>query len=355
MTSFENSSRSRWGTWLRALTMTTGLAAAAASSGATAAEVNVYSYREPQLVEPLLKAFTEQTGIKARLVFAKDGLVERMAAEGRLSPADVLLTTDIARLTEAKALDLTAAYTGPDRERVAAQLRDADGHWMALTMRARVLYVSKERVKETAISYTELADPKWKGRICSRSGQHPYNTALIASMIAHLGEAGAEAWLKGVKANLAHRPAGGDREQVRDVWSGQCDIALGNTYYMGLMLTNEKSPEQKKWANAVRVIFPDAGGRGTHVNISGIAIARHAPHKAEAEKLVAFLLSDNAQSLYAGTNHEYPVARTVPPSELLQSLGQLKPDALPLGEISRLRKKASELVDKVNFDAGPSS
>ncbi|MFM9939879.1 MAG: extracellular solute-binding protein [Hyphomicrobiaceae bacterium] len=322
---------------------------------ATAAEVNVYSYREPQLVEPLLKAFTERTGIKARLIFAKDGLVERMAAEGHLSPADVLLTTDIARLTEAKALGLTEPFTGDERRRVAPPLQDTDGHWTAVTLRARVLFASKERVKDTAIRYAELADPKWKGRICSRSGQHPYNTALIAAMIAHLGEGGAETWLKGVKANLAQRPAGGDREQVRDVWAGKCDLALGNTYYMGLMLTNEKVPEQKKWADAVRVIFPDAGGQGTHVNISGVALARHAPNKAAAQQLIAFLLGDAAQSLYADINHEYPVSANVAPSDLLRSLGPLKPDALPLAEISRLRKKASELVDKVNFDAGPSS
>lgn len=338
---------------LRVLAVTAGVATF--GNGTMAAEVNVYTYREPQLIEPLLKAFTDQTGIKTRVVFAKDGLVERMAAEGRLSPADVLLTTDIARLTEAKALELTDAFTGAERNRVAEQLRDADGHWLALTMRARVLYVSKERVKEPTITYADLADPKWKGRICSRSGQHPYNTALIAAMIAHLGDAGAEAWLKGVKANLAQRPAGGDREQVRDVWAGKCDIAIGNTYYMGLMITNEKSPEQQKWASAVRVIFPDGGGRGTHVNISGVAIAKHAPHKAEAQKLVAFLLSDGAQSLYADTNHEYPVVSSVPPSSLLKSLGSLKPDSLPLAEISKLRKKASELADKVNFDAGPSS
>ena len=178
---------------------------------------------------------------------------------------------------------------------------------------------------------------------------------MIASMIAHLGEEKAETWLKGVKANLAHRPAGGDREQVRDVWAGKCDLALGNTYYMGLMLTNEKSPEQKQWANAVRVIFPNAGDRGTHVNVSGVAIARHAPHKDAAQRLVAFLLSAEAQALYASVNHEYPVTAGVPPSDLLNGLGHLKPDPLPIADIVRLRRQASELVDKVNFDAGPSS
>ena len=317
-------------------------------------EINVYSYREPQLVEPMLKLFTERTGIKTRLVFAKDGLVERMAAEGRLSPADILLSTDIARLTEAKAQRLTDTIEA-GKDLAAGSLKDADGQWVALTMRARVIYASKERVKDATLSYEDLADPKWKGKICSRSGQHPYNTTMIAAMIAHKGEAAAETWLKGVKANLAHRPAGGDREQVRDVWAGKCDLALGNTYYMGLMLTNDKNPEQKTWANAVRLIFPNAGDRGTHVNISGVAIAKNAPNKEAAQKLVAFLLSPDAQSLYASLNHEYPVNSAVAPSDLLKSLGTLKPDGLPLEEISKLRRKASEMVDKVNFDAGPSS
>ncbi len=320
---------------------------------AQTAEVNIYSYREPQLVEPLLKLFNDKTGIKTRLVFAKDGLVERMAAEGALGRADVLLTTDATRLVEAKALALTQRIDAVSPG--GGSLADPDGQWTSLTLRARVIYASKERVQDTAITYEQLADPKWKGRICSRSGQHPYNTAMIASMIAHLGEEKAETWLKGVKANLAHRPAGGDREQVRDVWAGKCDLALGNTYYMGLMLTNEKSPEQKQWANAVRVIFPNAGDRGTHVNVSGVAIARHAPHKDAAQRLVAFLLSAEAQALYASVNHEYPVTAGVPPSDLLNGLGHLKPDPLPIADIVRLRRQASELVDKVNFDAGPSS
>jgi iron(III) transport system substrate-binding protein len=188
-----------------------------------------------------------------------------------------------------------------------------------------------------------------------RSGQHVYNTSLIATMVAHKGEAAAETWLKGVKANLAHKPAGGDREQARDIASGKCDLALGNTYYMALMMKNEKVPEQKKWAAAIKLLFPNAGDRGTHVNISGMAMARHAPNRANALKLMEFLASDEAQKLYASANNEYPVSPKVPPSQIVQSWGPLKADALPLENIGKYRRRASELVDKVNFDAGPSS
>lgn len=321
-----------------------------------AAEVNIYSYREPQLIEPLLKAFTAKSGIATNVVFARDGLNERLAAEGRSSPADVLLTTDISRLSAAKADQLTQTTVTPAlADAIPEAFRDAEGQWIALTMRARVLFASKDRVKEDQVDYADLADPKWKGRICSRSGQHPYNTALIAAMIAHKGEAETERWLQGVKQNLAHRPAGGDREQVRDVHSGKCDVALGNTYYMGLMQTETQKPEQRQWAAGVKVIFPRFPGGGTHVNVSGAAIARHAPHTLEAQALVVFLASDEAQALYAAANHEYPVSSRVAPSEIVSSWGKLSPDMLPLDNISKWRQKASELVDKVHFDAGPNS
>src|SRR4029077_2572519 len=170
--------------------------------------------------------------------------------------------------------------------------RATDGEWIGLTRRSRVVYASKERVKQDAITYEELADPKWKGKICIRSGQHVYNTSLIATMIAHKGEAATEAWLKSVKDNLAHKPAGGDREQARDIYSGKCDIAVGNTYYMALMAMNEKNPEQKEWGKAIKPLFPNAGDRGSHVNISGMALAKHAPNKANAIKMMEFLASE---------------------------------------------------------------
>jgi iron(III) transport system substrate-binding protein len=236
---------------------------------------------------------------------------------------------------------------------IPAALRDPDGHWFALTRRARVVYAAKDRVAQSAITYEELADPKWKGKICSRSGQHPYNVTLVASMIAALGPERTEAWLKGVKANLARKPAGGDREQVRDVHAGLCDLAIGNTYYMGLMQTNTKAPEQQQWAAAVKVLFPNAADRGTHVNVSGAAIAANAPNPSAALRLVEFLASGAAQRLYAEANNEYPVSDRIQPSERVASWGTLKPDPRPLAEIVRHRKAASDLIDKVGFDAGP--
>lgn len=332
------------------------LSLAGMASSATAAEVNIYSSREPQLIEPLLKTFTDQTGIKTNVVFVRDGLNERLDAEGRNSPADLILTVDIARLTEAKDKGLTQAIESPAvASAVPPNFRDPEGHWVALTLRGRVIYASRERVKQDTITYEELADPKWKGRICIRSGQHPYNTSLVASMIAHKGAAETETWLGGVKNNLAHKPAGGDREQARDIYAGKCDLALGNTYYMGLMETNEKNPQQKEWAQAVKVLFPNAGDRGTHVNVSGAALTKHAPNKGNAVRLIEYLTANEAQAMYAGVNHEYPVNPAVGPSATVKAWGPIKADSLPLGEISKHRKQASEIVDKVNFDAGPSS
>ncbi len=336
---------------VRRLTCMLVLSAAMGGTALAQGEVNIYSYREPGLIDPLLKAFTAKTGIKTNVVYSNAGLNERMAAEGALSPADLLLTTDAGRLSEAKAAGLTQAIELPDAiKTVPAPYRDADNHWLGLTMRARVIYASKDRVKQDTITYEELADPKWKGRICVRSGQYVYNTSLVATVIAHKGEAATESWLKGLKANLARKPAGGDREQVRDVHAGLCDIALANTYYMALM---QKNPDQKAWAESVRIIFPNAGDRGSHVNISGVALAKHAPHKADALKLIAFLVSEEAQKLYAEGNNEYPIDPKVPVSEVVKSWGTFKPDGLPIDNIAKFRKRASELMDKVDFDAGP--
>ena len=316
-------------------------------------EVNIYSYREPGLIDPLLKAFTEKTGIKTNVVYSQSGLEERMAAEGRNSPADLLFTVDIGRLMDAvnKGVTQPVSSKALDAE-IPASYRDPEGNWFGLTMRSRVVYASKDRVKQDTISYEELADPKWKGKICSRSGKHAYNTSLVAAMIAHKGAAETEKWLTGVKNNLAGKPAGGDREQVRDVQAGKCDIAIGNTYYMAAML---KSPDQKAWADSVRILFPNSADRGSHVNISGMSMAKYAPNKDNALKLMEFLASPEAQKLYAEANNEYPVNANVAPSELVQSWGKLKPDSLSLAEVAKLRKQASELIDRVNFDAGPAS
>jgi iron(III) transport system substrate-binding protein len=319
-------------------------------------DVNVYSFREPYLIEPLLAAFEAKTGIKPHVIFAKDGLVERIVAEGPNSPADVLLTNEFGLLTLARDAGITAPVSSKTlEEAIPSSYRDPAGQWFGLTVRARVVYASKERVAEEAIAYEDLADTKWKGRICSRSGQHTYNVALVASMIAHHGEAKAKEWLKGVKENLARKPSGSDRDQIKAVFAGECDISIGNTYYMGLMQTNEKNPEQKEWAAAVKLLFPNAGDRGTHVNISGAALLKHAPHAENAVKLIEYLASAEAQALYATANNEYPIRADVAASPTVQAWGALKPDGLALEEIAKLRKRASEIVDEVGFDEGPSS
>jgi iron(III) transport system substrate-binding protein len=318
--------------------------------------VNVYSYRQPELIKPLLDAFTADTGIKTNVLFLDKGLEEKIAEEGANSPADVILTVDIGRLQAAEDKGVTQGLTSEVINKdIPAQYRDPEGNWFGVTTRARVVYASKERVKQDAITYEELADPKWRGKICTRSGQHVYTIGLIASMIAHHGPEKTEEWLKGVKANLARKPDGGDREQAKAIFAGECDIALGNTYYVGQMQTNEKNPEQKEWAASIKVLFPNADDRGTHVNISGMALAKNSPNKENALKLMEFLASDKGQTLYGEQVFEYPVEPGIEPSEIVKGWGTLKPDTLPLAEIAKNRKTASELVDKIGFDEGPAS
>lgn len=332
--------------------------ATAVFTGAAQAQdtVNIYSYRQPELIKPVLDAFTEETGIATQVLFLDKGLDERIAAEGANSPADVILTVDISRLTSAKDKGITQPVEDAAiNASIPPEYRDADGHWVGVTRRGRVVYASKERVDEEHISYADLADPKWKGRICIRSGQHDYNLALFSAMIAHWGEAKTEEWMRGFKDNLARKPDGGDRDQAKAIAAGECDIALGNTYYVGLMKTNEKDPEQKEWAAAIDVVFPDFGDAGTHVNVSGMAMAKHAPNPELAMKLMQFLASDKAQEIYAAQVFEYPVKPGVPASDVVQSFGELKADTLPLTEIAANRKAASEMVDRVGLDDGPSS
>lgn len=335
-----------------------GMTAIAATSGAALAdgEVNVYSYRQPELIQPLVDAFTKETGITANVLFLDKGLVERIAAEGANSPADVILTVDIGRLVEAKDGGVTQPLENEIINKdIPAQYRDPAGEWFGLTTRGRVVYASKERVPETAITYEELAEPKWKGRICIRDGQHSYNIGLFASMVAHHGAEYTEKWLTGLKNNLARKPDGNDRSQAKAIMAGECDISLGNTYYVGLMMTNEKDPEEKEWAAATKILFPNAADRGTHVNISGMALAKHAPNKDNAVKFMEFLSSGKAQEIYAEQVFEYPVLPGAKVSDVVASFGEIKPDTLPLVDIAANRKTASELVDKVGLNDGPTN
>ncbi|WP_019998314.1 Fe(3+) ABC transporter substrate-binding protein [Aureimonas ureilytica] len=333
------------------------LALAFGTSGAgaaLAADVNIYSSRQPALIQPLLDAFTKETGLSTATIFVEKGLEERVKAEGANSPADVILTVDIGRLDATREAGvLQPLENAAIAEAIPATFRDKGNEWAGVTARARVVYASAERVPEQAITYESLADPKWKGKICIRSGQHQYNVALVAAFLAHHGEAKTKTWLEGLRDNLATAPQGGDRDQARNVAAGQCDIAIGNTYYVGLMRTNEKEPEQKDWAKAIRVVLPTFENGGTHVNISGMGLAKHAPNRDNAVKFMEFLTTDEAQRIYAEINHEYPLKPGVAQSETVKSFGELKPDTLSLTDIASHRAKASELIDEVGFDKGP--
>jgi iron(III) transport system substrate-binding protein len=321
----------------------------AAAPAQASGEVNVYTYRETRLIQPLFDAFTADTGVKVNVISASSGLEQRIKSEGANSPADVLLTVDIGRIDEAVKADITQPIKSFKLDEIVpAQYRDPDGHWYGVSMRARVIYASKERVKQDRITYEELADPKWKGKICIRSGQHIYNNALFAAYVARHGEAKAEQWLTGLKANLAQKPSGGDRETARDVAAGKCDIGIGNTYYWALM--NDKETDKKPWADATRVILPTFEGGGTHVNLSGVLLTKHAPNKANAIKLIEWLADEKAQRLYADMNYEYPVRAGVAVNPTIASYGRLVADPLPVSRIAASRKAAANLVDKVGFD-----
>jgi iron(III) transport system substrate-binding protein len=323
-----------------------GALSIAGALAAQANEVNVYTYRE---TKPLFDAFTKDTGVKVNVISASSGLEQRIKTEGANSPADVLLTVDIGRLEEAVELGITQPLKSDAVEKsVPAQYRDPEGHWYGMAMRARVVYASKDRVTQNALTYEELADPKWKGKICIRSGQHIYNIALISAMIVKHGEAKAEEWLKGVKVNLAQKPSGGDRETARDVAAGKCDLGIGNTYYWALM--NDRENDKKPWAEATKVILPNFEGGGTHVNISGVVLAKHAPNKASAVKFIEWMVSEKAQQMHADLNYEYPARAGVAINKTIAGYGALKADSMSLSQIAANRKKASALVDKVGFN-----
>ncbi len=318
-------------------------------SASAEGDVNIYSYRQAYLLEPLLNAFEQETGIDTNVVFAKKGLAERLEREGRNSPADVVMTVDISRINELVERDLVQGVDNDVlNQNIPENLRHPEGKWFALTTRGRLIFTSKERVEEGEITtYEQLADDKWNDRICTRSGKHPYNIALFSSMLAHHGEADTKAWLEGLKDNLARKPQGGDRDQIKAIAEGVCDISIGNSYYYGNMLQDEN---QRGIAEQVRLVFPNAEGRGTHVNISGIALTKSAPNRDNAIKLMEFLSSAEAQRIYAEANTEYPANPDVQPSGLVAEWGEINPDQLSLQEIANNRNAVVKLVDRVDYD-----
>lgn len=321
--------------------------AAAASEG----EVNVYSHRHYDVDLELYRSFEEQTGIKVNLVEGgSDELIERLLREGAESPADVLMTVDAGRLHRAKQAGLLQPAASPVlHDLVPEHLRDPEGHWFALTRRARVIVYHPDRVDPSELStYEALTDPKWRGRILIRSSSNIYNQSLLASMVAHHGEAGAQEWAAGIVRNLARTPKGNDRGQMTAVAAGEGDLAIVNTYYVGRML-NSSDPEERAVGEQMRVFFPNQEGRGAHVNVSGAGITASAKNPAGALSLLEFLAGETAQRVWAHANYEYPVNRSVAPAPLLQSWGELKADSLGLHLLGEYNSTAVRIFDRTGW------
>ncbi|NQZ30773.1 MAG: extracellular solute-binding protein [Oceanospirillaceae bacterium] len=318
-----------------------------------AAEVNIYSARQPFLIAPILNDFTERTGIVINIVYTSSNLVDRLKLEGDRSAVDLILTSDVAPLYQLASLDLTQQVDSAVlQQNIPAPFRDPQNHWYGLTSRARIIYASKTRVADHEIeNYEQLMDEKWHGRICSRSAKHNYMLSLIGSMILAKGEQFTEQWLLAVKGNLARKPQGNDRAQVKAISEGVCDLALVNSYYFGKMMTNKRKPEQIVWAKSVKLIFPNQHNRGSHMNISGIALSKNAPNKAHAIQLMEYLSGDNAQYTYAQDNHEFPVRKGTLHSELLQQyMPKFKQDNVSLAAIAEQRGRVLALIKRVDFD-----
>lgn len=313
--------------------------------------VNVYSAREEQLIKPLLDAFSQDSGIQVNLVTANDDpLLERLKREGANSPADLLITADAGRLYRAAEQGSLQTIPSPKlQQAIPANLRDPQNRWFGLTYRARVIFYNKATVNPKELStYENLADPKWAGRICVRSSNSIYNQSLLASLIASKGAAAAETWAKGLVANLAKSPSGGDRDQIKAVATGQCDLALANTYYYAQMLYGGDAT-QKSAAQKVGIFFPNQQDRGTHINISGAGVTASAPNKANAIKLLEYMVLDDAQRWYSTTNGEYPVKPSIPVADQLQAWGRFKTDALNLSLLGKYNQAALMIMDKVGW------
>lgn len=340
---------------IRSLLGAAGIAVLALAGGATVAAaqaVNVYTSREPGLALPLFNAFSAETGIAVNTIFVQQGLGERVLAEGAASPADLLMVVDYGELINLVNLGVTQPVVSETlNAAIPESLRDPEGNWYALSLRARVIYASIDRVDVDTLTYEDLAKPEWAGRVCIRSGQHPYNTSLFAAYMAKHGPEATETYLRALHANLARPAAGGDRDGARDILAGICDVAVGNSYYVGLMRSGAGGAVQQRWAEAIKVILPTFDdGLGTHVNVSGAAVAANAPNRDNAIRLLEFLASPIAQEIYAQANFEYPVVAGVPADPIIAALGELVIDPTPLTDIANYREAASRLVDAVGFN-----
>ena len=315
-----------------------------------AQSLNIYSHRQPYLLKPFIEAYTKKTGVKLNVVYSSKGLAQRLAAEGANSPADLILTVDIARLYRYEDLGLLAKIDSKIlNEKIPPYLRSKNNTWFGLSKRTRAIAVSKNRMNSgDVLRYEDLADPKLKGKICSRPGSHVYNRALMASIIAANGEVYAEKWAKGLVSNLAKRPQGNDRSQIKSIYSGECDVAIINHYYYG-KLTYSKNSDHQKWAKASFIVFPNQGSndRGAHVNISGGGVVKFSKNKEMAINFLEFLVDEEAQILYGDVNFEYPINNKSKLPKRLKALGTFKEDNLLIEEIAKLAPKAQEIIDKV--------
>lgn len=336
------------------LSIVVACAALITSPTANAAdEVNLYSARKEALILPLLDRFTKSTGIEVNLVTgAADGLLKRLEVEGKLTPADVFITVDAGRLQRAKEAGVLQPVKSQVLDSAVPQaLRDVDGYWFGLSQRARTIFYSPERVPVGELStYEALADPKWKGRVCIRSSSNIYNQSLVGSMIEALGPDKAEAWARGLVANFAQPPRGGDTDQLKALAAGVCDVAIANTYYFGRM-TSSSDAEIREIAGKIAVFWPNqaSGDRGVHVNVSGAGVTRYAKHKANAVKLIEFLVSPESQAWYAEVNNEYPVVPGSAVSMTLKSFGEFKADDISLTRLGENNRAALQLMDRAGW------
>lgn len=336
--------------WSRSLFALSLLAASLASALAEEKVLNLYSARHYQTDEALYDGFTRQTGITIKRIDGKeDELLERIRNEGANSPADVLLTVDAARLAEAHERGLFAPLRSAVLEaRIPAHLRTSD--WFSFSTRARVIIYTKGAVKpEELRNYSDLANPRLKGKVCSRSGSHPYNLSLMASIIAHQGEAKAGEWARGVVANFARPPKGGDTDQIRAVAAGECAVAVSNTYYLARLMRSDKA-EDRQTMDKVVIVWPDQQGSGAHINVSGGGVLKNAPHKEAAVKFLEYLASDEAQRYFADGNNEWPaVAGIKVANPALEAFGKFKADSLPVGSLAMYRTKAQMIFDRAGY------
>jgi iron(III) transport system substrate-binding protein len=327
------------------------LAACGGPHGPDGDAVNVYSHRHYEADQQLFDRFTERTGIRVNVVTASaDELITRLENEGAASPADVLITVDAGRLYRAKARGLLQAVSSDVLEaNVPGHLRDRDRHWWGLTQRARVLAYHRERVDPAELDgYETLADERWRGRILVRSSENVYNQSMLAALIAHHGEDAAERWARGIVANMARRPSGGDTDQVKAVAAGVGDVAIVNTYYVA-RLAESANPQERRVAEQIGVFFPNQSDYGTHVNVSGAGITRHARNAGHALALLEFLTGPEAQALFAETNQEYPVNPQVPWSGALQGWGEFRADTLDLTRLGELNDAAVRVFDRAGW------